>query len=130
MTANTDFVFSVIGSLSGTVQMGVVEAQLVVDDAIEVYGVSDEDDATDTVKLNALLRYFAWSKVRDELLLDPSAYKTDSESFQFAVERLDKRVAEARSKAAQYLPESQIDQGRLDYPDDPYSISGQIEHAA
>jgi hypothetical protein len=132
MTTNTDFVQSVIGGLSGT--MGNIwdsnMSQLVVNDAVEAYGVTAEADATDSVKLHALLRYFTWVRVRDELLLDPSSYKTDGESFTFQKELLDKRVAEAWSKSSSYLPDAQIDQGIISYPDDPYSIDGQVWHDA
>jgi hypothetical protein len=131
MSANTEFVQSVIGGLSGT--MGNIwdsnMSQLVVNDAVEAYGVA-EADATDSVKLHALLRYFTWVRVRDELLLDPSSYKTDGESFTFQKELLDRRAAEAKAKAIPYLPETQIQVGRITFPDDPYSIQGQIEHGA
>lgn len=132
MSDNTDFVWSVIGGLSGTFggAWSDVVCQLVVDDAVEAYGVTVEADATDSTKLHSLLRYFTWSKVRDELILDPSSYKTDGESFNFMKELLDKRVQEARARASSYLSEAQIDQGRLTYPDDPYSIDGQVEHDA
>lgn len=132
MTTNTDFVWSVIGGLSGTFggAWSDVTCQLVVDDSVEAYGVTDEADATDGVKLHALLRYFTWSKVRDELLLDPSSYSADGESFSFMKDAVDKRVAEARAKASSYLSEAQIDQGRMTFPDDPYSIDGQVWHGA
>jgi hypothetical protein len=132
MTANTDFVQSVIGGLSGTFGNAWDSnlSQLVVNDAVEAYGVSVEADATDVVKLHALLRYFTWVRVRDELLLDPNSYSADGESFNFSRERLDKRVQEAFAKASPYLPEGQIEQGRVTYPEDPYSIQGQIQHNA
>ena len=130
MSANTDFVLSVIGGLSGTIGLAATQLQFIVNDAVEAYGVETEVEMTDTAKRNALLRYFTWVKVRDELILDPSAYKTDGESFQFAQERLDKRVQEAYRKASSYLSEGQIEQGVLTFPDDPYSIEGQTEHDA
>lgn len=132
MSDNTNFVQSVIGGLSGT--MGNIwdsnMSQLVVDDAVEAYGVSVEADATDSIKLHTLLRYFTWVRIRDELILEPSRYSADGESFDFLRDRLDKRVAEARTKASGYLPESQIEIGRLTFPDDPYSINGDVEHVA
>jgi hypothetical protein len=130
MSDNTDFVLSVIGGLSGTFggAWSSVTSQVVVDDALESYGVSTEAEMTDTAKKKTLLRYFAWSKVRDELLLDPTSYRSDGESFDFKLERLDKRVQEAYVKASPYLPDGQIESGQLTFVDDPYSINGQVEH--
>jgi hypothetical protein len=130
MSANTDFVLSVIGGLSGTVGLDGTQLQYIVDDAVEAYGVSDEADATDDLKLHALLRYYTWLKVRDELLLDPSSYSADGESFGFKPERLDAKVNEALAKALPYLPNGQVGIGRMTFPDDPYSIDGQVKHDA
>ena len=129
---NTDFVQSVIGGLSGTFgnAWDVNTSQLVVNDSVEAGGWSTEASVDDTIKLHALLRYFTWVRVRDELLLDPNSYSADGESFNFSRERLDKRVQETFAKASPYLPEGQIEQGRVTYPDDPYSIQGQIQHNA
>src|SRR5688572_22094073 len=121
MSANTDFVLSVIGGLSGTVGLGATQLQFIVDDALEAYGVDTEAEMTDTSKKNSLLRYFTWVKVRDELLLDPSNYSADGENFGFKPERLDKRVQDAFAKALPYLSGGEIEQGRLTFPDDPYS---------
>jgi hypothetical protein len=130
MSANTDFCLSVIGGLSGTVGLSAEQLQFIVNDATEAYGVETEAEMTDTAKKNSLLRYFTWVRVRDELILDPSAYKTDGESFDFKSERLDRRVQEAYVKAYPYLSEGQIDQDRMDFIDDPYGINGQVEHNA
>lgn len=131
MTANTDYVQSVIGSLSGS--MGNVwdanVSQLVVNDSIEAYGVTNEADATDSIKLHTLLRYFTWSRVRDAYLLSPSSYSADGESFNMG-DKLEKKEDEARAEALKYLPINQIQIGRVTYPDDPYSINGQIQHNA
>lgn len=121
MSANTDFCLSIIGGLSGTVGFGGTQLQLIVDDAIESYGVSAEADATDETKLHALLRYFTWVKVRNEFALDFD-YKADGESFNRSqmVANLNKLVAEARRIAAPYLPETQIQQSNLDMGYSPY----------
>lgn len=131
MSANTDYVQSVIGSLSGT--MGNVwdanVSQLVVNDAIEAYGVSNESDATDATKLHSLLRYFVWSRVQEIYLLSPSSYAADGESFNMG-DKLEKKVSQARADARKYLPQGQIATSRISFPDDSYSIKGQVQHNA
>lgn len=132
MSDNTNYVQSVLGGLSGT--FGNVwdtnMSQLVVDAALLDYGVDTEAEMTDTIKKKVLLNYETWVRVRDTLLLDPAVFKADGESFDFKVERLDKRVSEAKAKAMPYLPEGVIEQGRVSFVDDPYSIEGDVEHDA
>jgi hypothetical protein len=128
MSANTDFVLSVVNNLSGTMYgnygWGNDTLQLIVDDAIEAYGVTAEADATDSAKLISLLRYFTWSRVRDSILLEPVAHKTDGESFQWDMGLLNKKLLEEYTRASQYLPEgSDLDQDYIDLGFSPYKRS-------
>lgn len=134
MTTNTDYVYLQVttSNLSGTFgnTWDATVSQVVVDDALLDYGVATEADMTDSKKKAALLKYFTWVKIRDMLLLNPSSYSADGESFSFDEGALDKRVAMARAEASKYLSNSQIQMGRISFPDDPYSINGQIQHNA
>lgn len=101
-------------------------------EALELYGLlTDEDDATDTAKYHALLRY----KCLERFLMDTSAdfdYQADGENFRrsqvFA--QVQKMYEKARKEVSPYLAESQIEMGRVTFSDDPYSIDGQVEHDA
>jgi len=79
----------------------------------------------------ALLKYKALDHFRLELSTAYD-YKADGEdnkrSQMFA--QVGKMALEAKREAMPYLPIGQISQGRLSFPDDPYSIDGQIEHNA
>ncbi len=133
MTANTDYVYKQVttNNLSGTFgnTWDVNISQAVVDDALLEYGVATEADMTDAKKLALLLKYFTWVRVRDMLILNPTSYSADGESFSFNKDSLDKRVAIAKADASQYLSASQIKTGQISWPDDPYTIQGQISHA-
>lgn len=134
MSSNTDYIYNIVvtNNLSGT--FGNVwdtnVSQAVVDDALLDYGVETEAEMTDTTKKKLLFRYFTWVRIRDMLLLVPSSYSADGESFSYNKDALDKRVAQAKVDAAPYLSSGLIEIGRITYPDDPYSITGQIEHDA
>ena len=121
MSANTDYVQSVIGMSSGTVGWGEVELQLAVDDAVEFYGVSTEAEATDTTKLNILLRLATWIRVRNQFAFDHD-YKADGESFSRSqmFSQINQMVAEAKKKAIPYLTDSEIDIQNLDVGYSPY----------
>lgn len=129
MSANTNFVQSVINNLSGTMfgnyEWDINTLQLVVDDAVEVYADGAvEADMTDTAKKNALLRYFTWSRVRDSILLEPISHKTDGESYQWDMKLLNNKLLEAYTRACQYLPEgSDLTQDYIDLGFSPYKRS-------
>jgi hypothetical protein len=130
MTLNT-YVQSFIGGLSGTLGWGSDTINFVVEEALETYGVATEAEATDAVKVHALLRY----KTVERILIDVSQdydYKADGESFsrsQF-FENIEKMRVKAFADAFPYLPQGEIEQGRITFVDDPYSIDGQKEHDA
>lgn len=134
MSANTDYVYKQVttnnfsGTFGSTWDINV--SQAVVDDALLDYGVATEADMTDSTKKSLLLQYFTWVRIRDMLLLNPTSYSADGESFSFNKDALDNRVAQARAKASQFLSNNQLKIGRVSFPDDPYSISGQIQHDA
>lgn len=134
MSDNTDFVLNIIttSNLSGTFgnTWDANVSQTVVENALLEYGVDTEAEMTDAKKKKLLLKYFTWLQVRDMLLVTPQSYSADGESFSFNKEVLEKRVAQAKMEAMPYLSAGAIRVGRIDYPDDPYSISGQVEHDA
>ena len=128
MSANTNFVQSVINNLSGTMfgnyGWDSNTLQLVVDDALEAYDVDTEADMTDEAKKNALLRYFTWSRIRDSILLEPISHKTDGESYQWDLKLLEKKLMEAYTRAVPYLPEgSDLSQDYIDLGFSPYKRS-------
>lgn len=131
MSDFTDYIQGYIGGLSGTFGWGQSTLDFINEEALEAYGVDTEAEATDTIKAHALLRY----KAVERMLVDAAGdidYKADGESFSRSqlFEHLNKMQTKALAQAMPYLPEGQIDQGRITYPDDPYSISGQVEHDA
>lgn len=117
----TDFVQGVIGNISGTVGWDINSVQLVVDDMLIAYPADSEAEASDTTKAYALLRYYTWSRIRDEFILDFD-YKSDGESFSRSqiVEQLERKIAEARVAASAYLPANQITVTNLDVGYTPY----------
>lgn len=134
MSDNTDFVYNIVATsnLSGTFGSAwdANVSQTVVDDALLDYGVDSEADMTDVTKKKALLKYFTWSKIVDMLIMSPVEYKTGGESLKFDRKSLEARLAREKVVAMRYLSSNQISQGRVSYPDDPYSIDGQVEHSA
>lgn len=134
MTANTDFIYSIVANsnLSGTFgnTWDTNVSQSVVDNALLDYGVNAEADMTDTKKKKTLFKYFTWLQIRDMLLNAPQSYSADGESFSFNKDLLDKRVAQAKAEAMPYLSVGQLQVNRVTYPDDPYSITGQLSHDA
>jgi hypothetical protein len=133
MSANTDYVYNTIttSNLSGTFgnTWDSNVSQSVVDNALLEYGVSTEAEMSNEKKKKTLLKYFTWVQVRDMLLVTPSSYSADGESFSFDKDVLDKRVTQAKAEAAPYLSSAQVQISRITFPDDPYTIHGQIQHA-
>lgn len=129
MTFN-QYVQSFVGGLSGTVGWGSDTIDFVVLESLEAYGASTEAEAIDSVKAHAILRW----KTLERMFLDMSdegKYSADGESFDPRfVQNIEKRLDKARLEALPYLPQSEIEQGRMTFPDDPYSILGQVEHDA
>jgi hypothetical protein len=124
MSDNTDYCLSVIGGLSGTVGFGGTQLQLIVDDALESYGVETEAEMEDVAKKKALLRYYTWVRIRNEFVLDFD-YRADGESFNRSqvVKQLNDLVQEAYVKAAPYLSEAESSQDYIDLGFSPYRRS-------
>lgn len=102
------------------------------EEAFDILGVTAEPDDTVSIKAyKSLLKWKALDHFHTELA---TAYdytvlgSSDHRSQMFT--QLGKKVEQAKQEAAQYIPEGQIEQGRITFPDDPYSIQGQIEHDA
>lgn len=91
MTANTDKVLAYLGGISGSVGWDINAMQLVVDDAVEMYGVLTEAEASNTTKLNPLLRYSAARRILREASMDFD-YSADGESYHRS--QVSKQVAE------------------------------------
>lgn len=80
MTANTDYVQGYLGGLSGTVGWDINALQLVVDDAVELIGASNETTASSMTGFNSLLRYSAALRILRETSMDFN-YSADGESY-------------------------------------------------
>jgi hypothetical protein len=122
MTANTDYVQAYLGGLSGTVGWDSVALQLVVNDAVELYGVTLEADASDATKFKPLLRYSAARRILREASMDFN-YSADGESFQRS--NVSKQVADymlndALADALQYLPNGTSEIDSIDMGWSPY----------
>lgn len=91
MTDNQTYVQGYLGGLSGTVGWDINALQLAVNDAIELYGVDTEAEATDTKKLNPLLRYATARRILREASMDFD-YSADGESYHRS--QVSKQVAE------------------------------------
>ena len=130
MTFN-QYVQGYIGGLSGTFGWDVNTINFIVTEAVEAYGVSTEAEATDSVKAHAILRFKTMERAVLEFS-DAVDYKADGESFSNSQlpEQLQKMYAKASQDAYPYIDSNKIEQGRMTFPDDPYSIEGQIEHDA
>jgi hypothetical protein len=95
-------------------------------------GITAEPTSADDLKqYYALLKYRALNHFKTELSTAYD-YKADGETFNRSqmFEQVAKLTLEAKHDALPYLPDFQIDQGRVSYPDDPYTIDGQVEHTA
>lgn len=80
MSANTDVVLKYIGGLSGTLAWDAVMLQTVVDDAVELMGVSDEATAQGMTGWKPVIRYSAAKRIVREVSMDFN-YSADGESF-------------------------------------------------
>jgi hypothetical protein len=92
---------------------------------------AEPTDTTEIFKYYALLKYKALDQFRRELstaydFSDQGVSKHRSQMFKQVSEML----VEAKQEALPYLPLGQIEVGSFSYPDDPYSIGGQVEHNA
>lgn len=122
MTAFSDHVQGYIGGLSGTVGWDINSLNLVVSDALLLYGVSTEVEAADTTKAYALLDYATARRILREVSMN-SNYSADGESFSLG--DVPKNVAtfmfnDAWQNAFQYLPEGTSEVDSLDIGFDPY----------
>ena len=122
--AFNDYVQSYIGGLSGTLGWDANTINFVVSDALEVYGVATEAEATDLNKAHALLKY----KAMERAMVDVSAdinYSADGESFQRsnAFTQFKTMFKMALQFALPYLPSSEIQIGSMDFGRNPYSRS-------
>src|SRR5512138_2164910 len=91
MTAFTDHVQGFLGNLSGTVGWDINSLNLVVSDALLIYGVSSESDATDLTKAYALLDFCSARRILREASMNHD-YSADGESF--SLNQVPKSVAE------------------------------------
>lgn len=86
---------------------------------------------SDLFEYYALLKYKALDQFRREL---STAYDYSDQGVSKHRSQMFKQVSEltieAKRDAWDFLPDGEIEQGRMTFPDDPYSIQGQIEHDA
>lgn len=103
--------------------------------AEEVWRIMDitaePTETADIFEYYALLKYKALDHFQRELSTAYD-YTADGESNRRSqmFDQVGKMAAEAKREALPYLPTAQIEQGRMVFPDDPYSIDGQVEHNA
>jgi hypothetical protein len=76
---------------------------------LQLYGVDTEAEATDDIKLEALVDYAVWKQALADISLD-YAFSADGNSYQRqqAVEAVRKNLMAAETKALAYMPEYQI----------------------
>lgn len=106
MSANTDYIQSYIGGLSGTFGWNTDVLNFIVSETMEDYGVTDEADMTDTKKTHALLKY----NTAERMMVEASAnmdYRADGESFNAsqAFAQIKTMYQQAYVGAFPYLPE-------------------------
>lgn len=92
---------------------------------------SEPTDTTEKNKYKVVLKYAALDQFRRELSTAYD-YSADGESFHRSqmFKQVGEMLKEAKVEAMPYLSIGQVEQGRVSYPDDPYSIDGQVEHTA
>ena len=78
---------------------------VIVDHAVELYGVATELLATDLTKLHALAEVAVWRQALNDISLDYS-FAADNASFSRnqATDQVRKNLAEAESRAIVYMP--------------------------
>ena len=102
----------------------------IVQEVWRVMGITAEPTATaDILEYYALLKYKALDHFKRELSTaydysDLGVNKRRSQMFT----QVSELVKEAKREAQPYLVTGQIQVGRITFPDDPYSINGQMEH--
>lgn len=125
MTTATDYIQGYIGGLSGTVGWDINAINLALADGLELYGVSTEAEATDTLKLNPLLRYATARRILREASMDFD-YSADGESFhrsQVSKQVAEYMVADAIVDALPYLNNGTNEIESLDMGWSPYRRS-------
>ena len=86
-----------------------VTLPIIVDKALEIYGVSSELLATDSLKLHAVADVAVWRQALNDISLDYN-FSADGASFSRsqAVDAIRKNLDDALSKAIVYLPYYQM----------------------
>lgn len=81
----------------------------IVNKALELYGVTDESDATDSKKLHALADVAVWRQALNDISLDYS-FSADGASYSRnqAVDAIRKNLDMAENSAIAYMPAYQI----------------------
>ncbi len=90
---------------------------------------AEPSTASDKFKYYALLKFKALDQFRREL---STAYDYSDQGVSKKRSQMFTQVTdlwkEAKLEAHDFLPDGEIEQGRMTFPDDPYSVLGQIEH--
>lgn len=126
MTDNQTYVQGYLGGLSGSVGWDINALQLVVDDAVELIGASNEASASSMAGFNPLLRYSAARRILREASMDFD-YSADGESFhrsQVSKQVAEFMVADALVDALPYLDNGTSEVESLDMGWSPYRRNG------
>jgi len=124
MTVFTAYVDSYMGALSSDMAWDATKLGFIVAEALDLYGVDSESEATDNTKAHALLKVAAWQQYVIDTTGDFS-YSADGESYQRnqAHENGMKMLSLVMREALQYLPDAEIEIGNFDLGLNPYARS-------
>jgi hypothetical protein len=106
-----------LGWTSGSASYGTI-----IEDTLALYGVESEDEATDTLKLRSLAKLVAWGYVMATASTN-YAFSADGATFnrnQF-FEMAKSNYLNSLSDCYKYLPDYDIQTGKLTTEQDPYS---------
>jgi hypothetical protein len=103
------YIDNTYGSIKSQLAWDSTDVSTITSKALQMYGVDEEGDATDDIKLEALVDVAVWKQVLADISLD-YAFSADGNSYQRqqAVESVRKNLLAAETKAQEYLPEYQI----------------------
>jgi len=120
-----EFMHSELREVATILNWSVVEGSYaaLVDNVLELYGVSDLSEATDITRLRLLARVVVWRAVVTAVSLDytftdlGATYQRNQ-----MVESARKILADCETAAMPYLDRYTVERGEISFPDDPYRV--------
>jgi len=109
--------------------LGWSDFSVITEDALELYGVATEEEATDTEKLHALARFALWKQAQIDVSLDMD-FSADGRSFSRSQmhKMITENLARAMADATHYLDALQIDVTQITIRD-PYDYDEDRDNA-